>query len=508
MTDKEISQLGEQEFDLYLEEIIDRPPPSDIADDFKPWRKAMNRVLWGIGLTMLTLNVWNLDVILPGIGTILLLLGFRSLRNENKWFKTAYVIAWIRTVWWLTAFFVNATVFSCEKEVSTFLAVGTYTMVTLGFIMLLSLRNGIRTVQKKADLQPHGGNGMLCWYLIIFTLGIVSYVGILAWVLLIAYICILRNLYKLSKELDEAGYAIVPAPVRVSDRWVKILYAAAVAAALVVGLGCFNKYPMNWQLKEVPQSASVQAVRRELLELGFPEQVLDDMTAEEILACDGAVFVLVDQRDYDVDQGRGIGTKEEIAGGKGALVTKDQAEAQLRMTHIGVKLGEDRETWKIIHHFQWLVEREFCGTEALQLLPKSNMGWEVSDGFTGRLLYDEAGATYTSDHHSLGKVTYQTTGLAAQMLGQTSSTDVFATFSMPNTGENHRGYVLYELAEMIDGGVIDSWCNYVHQQSWLQYPVRTALEYRMTTFLNLNYVFKTIQTALQFTTHGEVPELF
>ena len=98
MTDKKFDQLSEQEFDLYLEEIIDSPPPADLSDDFKPWRIAMNRILWGTALT--TLNFWNLDVIMPAIGIILMLLGYRALRNENGWFKCGYVISWIRVIWW------------------------------------------------------------------------------------------------------------------------------------------------------------------------------------------------------------------------------------------------------------------------------------------------------------------------------------------------------------------------------------------------------------------------
>ena len=87
-----------QELFLYLEEIIDSPPPADLSDDFKPWRIAMNRILWGTALT--TLNFWNLDVIMPAIGIILMLLGYRALRNENGWFKCGYVISWIRVIWW------------------------------------------------------------------------------------------------------------------------------------------------------------------------------------------------------------------------------------------------------------------------------------------------------------------------------------------------------------------------------------------------------------------------
>jgi hypothetical protein len=87
MTDKQFNSLSEQEFDVYLEEIIEVPPPANLSNEFKPWRKAMNRILWGTGLTTLTLNFWNLDVIMPAIGLILLILGYRALKNENKWFK-------------------------------------------------------------------------------------------------------------------------------------------------------------------------------------------------------------------------------------------------------------------------------------------------------------------------------------------------------------------------------------------------------------------------------------
>jgi hypothetical protein len=142
------------------------------------------------------------------------------------------------------------------------------------------------------------------------------------------------------------------------------------------------------------------------------------------------------------------------------------------------------------------------------LWPYSQTGWSVSGDFAGRLLYDLDGSVYTSDYHSLGKITYDTNGMVAQMLGQTSSTDVFATFSLPNQGQRRRGYVMYELSEMMDGFIISSWFNYIHQHSQLQFPVQTAKEFEMTSFVNNGSAFKTIQTALQFTTHGEIPELF
>lgn len=39
---------------------------------------------------------------------------------------------------------------------------------------------------------------------------------------------------------------------------------------------------------------------------------------------------------------------------------------------------------------------------------------------------------------------------------------------------------------------------YTHQQSWLQYPVVTAMEKRLTTTWGDSGVFRTVQDALQF----------
>ena len=66
-----------------------------------PWERAMGRVLMGIILTSLALNFWCLDHILPAIGTVLMVLGFRALRKENPWFRSGYLLAAVRAwcVW-------------------------------------------------------------------------------------------------------------------------------------------------------------------------------------------------------------------------------------------------------------------------------------------------------------------------------------------------------------------------------------------------------------------------
>lgn len=507
MMDKDISRLGEQDFDRYLEEAVDQAPPEELTNDFKPWRKAMNRILWGTGLTTLTLNFWELDLILPMIGMILLVLGFRAFRRENKWFRIAYITSCFRMIERLLSFAIHFTVYAGEPEVKACLPAVTYVVLGLVFLTLVGLRNGVRGIQTKVGLPAHGGNGLLVWYLIITALGFINYSGIASWGLLIAYGLILRNLCKLSQELDEAGYAVSPAPVKISDRAVMAIYAAVIVLSMVIGYSFFNKYPMDWQPIEHSADPSVQEVRQELLALGFPENILDDMTDEEILACDGAVFVLVDQRDRDVDRNRYIGTQEEIDAGAVSFITDEEGERQLRTTEVVVQFGEEWERLKIIHHFEWLVDRSFCGTEAIRVWPYTHNDWEVTSDFTGRLLCDLDGSTYTSSYHSIGKIPYETAVSAFPQLGEYAPDQALATFSMPDQGIRKRGYVMYDLSVLTNSGIISSYLYYTHQNSQFQFPVQTALDYDLANSYYSGRTFRTLETWIQFYTRKEHPEL-
>lgn len=506
---KDFAGMNEREFDILLEDIIETPPVADMPQDINPWHKAMDRVLWGTGLTTLTLNFLNLDMILPAIGSILLLLGYRTLRNENGWFKAAYVISAVRAVWFCIFVFFQSTVLVEETGVARFLAVSTYMWLPPSFISLLALRNGIRTVQKKAGLAPHGGTGLLIWYLIILLLAFINFEGLTLWILIVAYFFILRGLYKLSKELAEAGYTVSLSAVKVSDKAVAITFVSILLVLVAAGYLFFSHYPMQWSPIETIHSEQARDTAEELIELGFPETVLQDMSDEEILACKGAAFILLLNRDYDIEQERGIGTQEEIDDGKLALITPDRGEAHLRFTLVGVKFGEEREHWKLIHHFEWLTDVDFCGTEAIQMWPSGRFGdWTRSTDVTGRLLCELDGTTHIADYHSLGEVSYQKPGILSNIFGQYDDHDVFATFSLPNEGNRQRGYLMYDILGMKDGAIVDSWFNYIHQRDQLQFPVKTAMEHEMTSSLSQDTTFQVIQTALQFTTHGKVPELF
>lgn len=514
MTDREWSTMNESELEELLRDSMSEPPPEDIVTEVTPWKRATNRILVGLALCTVTLNFWCLNYILPAIGMVLTLLGFRALRQENRWLRNCFIITAIRSAYFFPFLILNTMPIQSAVYASPVMQAATIINLGLQFVMLFSLWRGLRAVQEKAGLPPGAGGALalLVWFAVICLLALVHYSGLLiAGILLVGYFFILRNLWKLSKELEEAGYAVQAASVKVPDRTIVITIYAALCIGCVCGYLFGDSYPMDWNEIDSTEHHGVEEIKEQLLELGFPEYVLNDLTAEDIAACEGALQIVVDVYDHPVNDGRRVTTKEPGPPGSGVdwcyttRIVYDVKE--LRITGVGVQIPGERERWIIIQHFLWTTNPGFYGTESIQLWPTYrtvSQGWGSAGDVTGRVLYDKDGTTYTAPYYSLGDHTFTSNSI---FFGEQTSTDVFATFSMPRSGENHRGYVAYPIIEMQDGYITDCCINYTHQRFWLQYPAMTAMEKRMTNGWSDAGVFKTVQDSLQFYPTDEAAKL-
>lgn len=503
MSDYKFDQFNEEELDSALEHALTQEAlPEGIVQEVTPWRKAMNRVLTGLALTNITLNFWCLNYILPGIGTILILLGFRALRKESKWFRLGWIISIARMAYVMFTLILNATIWG--KTVYGLPAFTAIAYVNLGAMLLLlvCLQGGFQDVQRKTSTERRSGaaTALIVWYLVVCALGLIQLDGLIVGILLlVGYVFILKNLNKLSKELDEAGYAITLAPVRISDKVLVRVLAGIILVGIAMGYGFFNNYPMEYT--PVSQSEETQEIKDHLIALGAPESVLDDFTEEDILACRGALRVFVMENDYPVNDGREV-TTENGAGYYHTETVYDVEE--LRITGIAVELPGERESWKLFHHFNWIVDTKFYGTETMHFWPttRDHLDWRLEGEWTGQVLYDSGGVTYAAPYYNLDRQTYESNNW---FFGSTLNSDVFAEFSFPRGGEHCRGYVSYNALEIEDGCITDSWVNYVHQRSFFRYPVQTATEFRMASgMFASDKVFFTVQDALQFYSNDPV----
>lgn len=498
MREYDVNNLNEQEFEAMLQDSVAELPPADIAYEVTPWRKAINRILTGFALGAITLNFVGLNYLLPTIGIFLLLLGFRTLRNENRWFRMCWILMLIRTAYYIPTLVLNTTIYQNAFYDSNLAAILTVANLAIQMLQYICFWQALRAVKEKAGLEPQAGGAvaLILWNAFICVWGLISIPAnlFIAVILLTAYICIIRSLVKLSKELDEAGYCIASAPVRVTDRAIVL----ALTLALLIGCACgyifFNRYPMEWTPISQDETEEVQQVKEHLLSLGFPEHILADLTEEDILACKDARRVVVQEALFPVNEGRQV-MERQAHGILHIYTVYDQDELQI--TGVGVELAGQREQWKLFHHFQWVIDPGFYGTEAIQLWPayRNGKGWMSSGEITGRVLYNDGDQVYAASYFSLGNETYTSNSI---FWGEQTSTDIFAEFSMPRGGENHRGYVSYTIKEAQDGWIVDAWINYTHQMTWLQYPTITAKQKNIISGGWDTWTFTTVQYALQF----------
>lgn len=498
-------KFDERDFDSMLEQTVSELPPEDIVAEVTPWKKSMHRVLIGLALSSLTLNFLCLNYVLPAIGMILMLLGYRTLKEENGWFRGCFILTLIRSGYYFPMLTFNATIYQQSFYESGWTGWLTAGNLILQFTQLICLWQGIKAVQRKAGLPEHAGGavGLMIWFGVICVLGIIHYSGIIiAAIVILVYILAIRSLWKLAGEMDEAGYMIEAAPVRVPDTVVSGIIVGALAVGLALAYIFGGSYRMNWQPLEVTENEEVTEIKAHLVTLGFPEDILDDLSDREILECKNARRVAVDVHAYPFNEGYSV--KEyveypplEFQEPGYQIITKHDVK-ELILTGIAVELPAEREHWKIIHHFRWAADPGHFGTESIQLWPayrNGNEGWGKALDCSGRVLYDRDGVTYTAPYVSLKEETYTKNSFFWE---NSVSTDIFAEFSLPNDGKNQRGYIAYTIKEMCDGAIVDAWINYTHQQSWAQYPACTAKQQRIAHSWTEAGAFKTVQDALQF----------
>ena len=473
--------------ELLQEDAAALPPPSDGA--VNPWQMAMGQILWGMGLTTITLNILYLDYILPALGAVLLVLGFRTLRRENKPLGWCYKLA-------LAALLLRGVIYvllALPMELGNTLAYCT-ALVTLA--LYICLWRGMVGVSRRAGAEkpaaPAAG-AMAVLYGLLLPL---AYIGLEGWLLvvplLVIYIVILRSMAKLSRSLADTGYVITAAPVRLPGWAVLWGSLGLLLAAILLAAFLGQRYPTDWQAREdAPQD---ETIRQQLLAKGFPSYVLDDLTAEEVSRMAGAVRVYRQvERLYSDTDYRTITTAHYMSDPDRPLVfdrtiTDVDGEGERHytyvyrvydtleqtMTHVAVELPEEDgvRRYIYIHHLTYDTQPSPRLTEALELWPawQVEIGWTPGGAVSGRLLCERSGGEQTAPFYSLTGGSQQITDI----FGTRWEQQITALWSRPVHAEKIRAYVFYDALRLEDSWVIESWTNYARQTAPV-YPYRDAI---------------------------------
>lgn len=305
MSEQKKSFMDEQDFDALLSRSLPELPPEDIVARTVPGKKALNRILIGYFLSTFTINGLGLNLILPVIGQILMLLGFRALQHENRWFSACYVFAVLQAFLRFGKLILDTTIFDLPFEDPQIAASAFYIalalQVLLSVVSLICFWRGLRTVQKACGIRSKaiGVLALLAWNLLFCAMALLQmrgqfFGGNTLLFLLFSLIIILWMIARQAKALDATGYVLQPAPLRLSDRTLTLIILGILAIGCTCGHLFFSSYTMDWQKIDSTASAATSETKTHLAALGFPEDILDDLTPEDLARCRDAEQVVVD----------------------------------------------------------------------------------------------------------------------------------------------------------------------------------------------------------------------
>lgn len=273
------------DFDCTLATALSElPPPEDTVRDVTPWRTAMGRVVTGLCLTCFTLNFLYLQYLLPAIGAVQLYLGLRSLRKANRWFQ----FSWYCSICKVIILFTNSVLIATRYgDLLASPRIILQTGSTLA--LLLMCRQGLRRAAREVD-HPGRRDPFLwaaVWYGVILVLALLRpQPGWPATIAVVYAFCrIVRSLRRITEELENWGYAVQAAPVRLdSGRFQLIAYGTLLALVLTASaLSCH--VPLNGtDIEQNFDSSETAAVQSKLAELGFPEELSGKLLPEDLLS--------------------------------------------------------------------------------------------------------------------------------------------------------------------------------------------------------------------------------
>ena len=353
--------------------LTDQPPPERTVRAVTPFRAAMGKVAAGLCLTSLTLEFWYLQYLLPALGTILLVLGLRSLRSNNRWFRFCWCFSIYQAVFLYGSCLLAATSLRMEPIRLPLWLRGLVFLAEAAVLFLCLWRGLVRAADEVGQPRRVAAPALwaMGWY------GVVALLGVLwpqpGWAvglaMLAAFVCIVRSLLRLSAALDGWGYAVRAAPVKIGAGKLAAAYLLSLAVlAAALSLASSHLPAAARAVEQNFDSPETAAIRENLVSLGFPAEWLAVLPEAEI---------------------------EKLAGADACYVNlnawADITDNGVRYTDVQVQTG--RRTFRCYHFFTVDTPRAVLQNELS--LSYSDYA-DVSD-VGGQLLWSRNGAAFAAE---------------------------------------------------------------------------------------------------------------
>lgn len=437
MSERDFDRLSDEEFERFLQDEASGINVTEKAiKAVNPWRKSTDMIFAGLVLQLFGIGIFYLNYILPLVGSLLITIGFRMLSNENKWFKSGFIVYLLRIAAQVVCLILESALIM-NQSLQTFFS-WPWTLINAMLILAAvgCLWGGFRCVQKKAGVpvRTKSLGSIFFIYLLTPILSLIHiYLNFLLILLPAAFIIILVCFRRIIKDISASGYSVKPKTVKFPNWAIMAIFLTVTAVGVLIGNFFFASYPMAYQPFEAYQDEESVSIKKQLVQMNFPEQFIDDLTETDLEECANPVRVVVSEREEEARLG------------------------DFYMQYVFVQTEAEKETWKIFCFYNWTQSPKTYRTDCIYIEPVYNennfVSWEKTGDISGRVLCEKGGKTYASTYYSLketviGQEEEQNpiypvldSGVRKSILGQMS-------FLMGS--ENCRGYVSYKV-QLNDG---------------------------------------------------------
>jgi hypothetical protein len=448
---------------IFEEEIIqglkDITPPEEEILEINPWMVPISSIAWGLILTTIRLNFLFLQYLLPTIGVALTFVGFRSLRNQNNYFRVLYYISLGRLLLHLVDTIVIGTPLNLMDIPS--LGIGLVRLIIQVFTFLV-FHMGLREVYKGAgrtmELSPLVWVSL--WTILAFFIAITPLAE--TWLaflpMIIFYILIIKAIFSIGEDLDDTGYLIKNAPVKISNTSLRNIYLLLV---VVVGLGS-NMYFNNLKLDShefIPPV--ITSIREDLLNKGFPAEALRYLAEDDLGLLGDAINIEVKNELLMFDPR----VSQEVSGSgyfQSITNTHEPGKKNIDSTTIYIEMPDN--ILYVMQYFKWKGGRPIW-QDAIMLTGQD----EVEDRqiISSSLFYSKKDKEYRANFPRLIME-----GVEKQsFFGPSWIEPIRASFSFPLGSKDQGGYILYRYGRMeSDIYLVPVLFEYIHQSIPIRIP--------------------------------------
>lgn len=443
-----------------INQLSDVTPPEEEIRKTNPWSKPIGSITWGFILTTWHLSFIYLQYILPTIGVILIFLGFRSLRNENKYFK----IAWILSILKLFLQLGDLVSVSTPLNIVDYpeFAIGTV-MFPFQIAMFLVFRAALKEASKKAGrlMEADPLLGAFWWTVVAFLIAVSPLPNswLIFFPMVICYILIVRSLFRIGDQLDDTGYVLTNAPVRISNRTFGWSYFFIALAAVIICSAFYNHLQLEPQEYYLPETTEA---RQRLLDMEFPAEALRYLSNEDVTMLNDAVNVESFSKLLMFDAKR-VEHRESFGGHTQISHTYEPGKKNIEATTVYVEMPENAVY--VMQYFTWKGGRPIWQDG---ILISGETEADDKQMVSSSLFYSKRGTAYTADFPRLvcDQMTQNT------MFGTYYPVLITGALSYPFGSEDQGGYVLYRYTVGADSDIYVTYAtlSYVHLLSPLHIP--------------------------------------